>query len=395
MNKFSSILIACFVLLFVSSCHKKHEDIKEPEVATRTVLMYLIADNNISGDIYRNIASVEEGLMNATSPGTFVIYWDGGSKYASTFPVPTLFKYVVDKDGTVSEREVIQTYPEQNSCSPEVITKVINDVKNLCKAESYGLIFGSHATGWLPANTSKSRSLGDDGGYKIEIPELNNAILDSGVHFDFILMDACLMSQVEVAYELRHTADYLILSPAEVMAAGFPYKDIVKYLLAIDDKEANVISAARQFVDFYRTEVYQWATIAVVKTVEMDALASAMRNTLEQYHDNLTRFNSTLISTFQRNYGYGRTSLANSSYDVRAFVKEITDDNIPSSWEAQLNRAVVFSDYVNGYVIVNIDPAIYSGIGCYIPHSSFPKWNAYYQTLQWYSAVGWDQYWNY
>ena len=394
MNKFSSILVACFIVIFVSSCREKPED-KEPEVAKRTVLMYLIADNNIGVDIYRNIASVEEGLKHATSPGTFVIYWDGGSRYASVFPTPTLFKYEVDKEGNVSPREVIQTYPEQNSCSPGVITKVINDVKNLCKANSYGLIFGSHATGWLPANTSKSRSLGDDGGYKIEIPELNGAILDSGIHFDYILMDACLMSQVEVAYELRHTADYLILSPAEVMAAGFPYKDIVKYLLATDNNEANAISAARQYVDYYRSAEYKWATIAVVKTVEMDALASAMRNILNQYHDNLSKFNSTLISSFQRNYGFARYSLANSSYDVRAFVKEMSDNNIPSSWEEQLNRAVVFSDYVNEFVIVNIDPDIYSGIGCYIPYSSYTKWNAYYQTLQWYTAAGWDQYWNY
>ena len=75
MNKVSSILVACFIVIFVSSCREKPED-KEPEVAKRTVLMYLIADNNIGVDIYRNIASVEEGLKHATSPGTFVIYWN-------------------------------------------------------------------------------------------------------------------------------------------------------------------------------------------------------------------------------------------------------------------------------------------------------------------------------
>ena len=39
------------------------------------------------------------------------------------------------------------------------------------------------------------------------------------------------MSQVEVAYELRNTADYLILSPAEVMSAGFPYFKITKIFI--------------------------------------------------------------------------------------------------------------------------------------------------------------------
>lgn len=42
--------------------------------------MYLVGDNDISGQIYDNIASVERGLSEVTSPGTFVIYWDGGSR---------------------------------------------------------------------------------------------------------------------------------------------------------------------------------------------------------------------------------------------------------------------------------------------------------------------------
>ena len=63
-----------------------------------------------------------------------------------------------------------------------------------------------------------------------------------GPDFDYILFDACLMSQVEVAYELRDTADYLILSPAEVMSAGFPYFKITKYLLSADNSEQNAIN---------------------------------------------------------------------------------------------------------------------------------------------------------
>lgn len=44
---------------FLVSCH----DDEEPKIkASRTVLMYLVADNSISDDIYPNIASVEEGL---------------------------------------------------------------------------------------------------------------------------------------------------------------------------------------------------------------------------------------------------------------------------------------------------------------------------------------------
>ena len=74
----------------------------------------------------------------------------------------------------------------------------------------------------------------------------------SGIHFDYILFDACLMSQVEVAYELRNAADYLILSPAEVMSAGFPYFKMTKHLLSVDNTEQNVINVAKDFIDYYK-----------------------------------------------------------------------------------------------------------------------------------------------
>lgn len=61
--------------LFVA-CHDEEESPQIP-ITVRTVFMYLVADNDISGDIYNNIASVEDGLKKAASPGTFVIYWDG------------------------------------------------------------------------------------------------------------------------------------------------------------------------------------------------------------------------------------------------------------------------------------------------------------------------------
>ena len=202
------------------------------------------------------------------------------------------------------------------------------------------------------------------------------------------------MSQVEVAYELRNAADYLILSPAEIWDKGFPYFKMVKYLLATDNTKQNAINIAKDFVDFYEnecTERIPWATIAVIKTDEMQALASITRLIMGQYQDNLAKFDSNKINYFQTHYGYGRSPFNYSTYDFRAFVRELTSNNIPSAFEEQLSKVVVFKDYVDDAGFVNIDPEVYSGIGCYIPYKSFSKWNAYFKNLQWYLAAGWDE----
>lgn len=387
MKKIKILLLLFCVSTVVAACHEEEE---EDPVSVKTVLMYLVADNNISSDIYGNIKSVEQGLSEATSPGTFVIYWDGGSK-KSEFPVPTLFKYEVDGKGKVSEREIIKQYSSQNSVSNEVITSVLQDVEAYCPAEKYSLIFGSHATGWLPVEL-KSRSFGDDSGAKINIPDLSKAIEQSGIHFDYILFDACLMSQVEVAYELRNTADYLILSPAEVISAGFPYFKMTKYLLSADNTEQNAVNIAKDFIDYYyKNDESPWATIAVIKTDEMPALANITYSVMQQYQDNLAKFDDSRIKYFQTHYGYGRFDFAYSTYDFRAFIRELTDDNIPSDFEEQLDRTVIYKDYVDDYKLVNIDSDIYSGIGCYIPDVTYSKWNAYFKKLQWHSAAGWDE----
>lgn len=376
------------------SCH----DDEEPKIkASRTVLMYLVADNSISDDIYPNIASVEEGLKNAETPGTFVIYWDGGKYYRSEFPQPTLFKYEVGEDGKVSDRVIIQTYNEQNSLSQDVMLDVFKDVEELCPAECYGLIFGSHATGWLPVDHSRTRSFGDDGGLKIDIPDLADVLARTSIHFDYILMDACLMSQVEVAYELRHSADYLILSPAEVMSTGFPYKNIVKYLLSVDDKERNAVLLAQAYLDYYKTQRFPWATIAVVKTDEMELLAAVTRSIMQENMENIASFTPSMLSLFQNRYGYGRGELSRSSYDFRAFVSEVTGGNIPLAFEGQLGKTVIFEGYVNDYPLVNIDEDMYSGIGCYIPYKSFTKWNAYlriYSGILLWAGILLKSYWN-
>ena len=388
MKKIKILFLFVCLSTFLSGCGDDN-DASVP-VAVKTVLMYLVGDNDISGQIYDNIASVERGLSEVTSPGTFVIYWDGGSRKGE-FPVPTLFKYEVDGKGSVSKREVIKIYSSQNSVSNEVVINVLKDVETYCQAERYSLIFGSHATGWLPVDASKSRSFGDDSGAKINIPDLSKALAQSGIHFDYILFDACLMSQVEVAYELRNAADYLILSPAEVMSAGFPYFKMTKYLLSADNSEQSAINIAKDFIDYYKNEYsYSWGTIAVIKTNEISALADVTCSIMKQYQGNLVKFDKSKIDYFQAHYGYGRSPLDHSTYDFRAFIRELTDGNIPSDFEEQLDRVVVYKDYVDDDKLVDIDSDIYSGIGCYIPDTRYLKWNAFFRTLQWYSAAGWD-----
>ena len=76
----------------------------------------------------------------------------------------------------------------------------------------------------------------------MEITELNEAL--EGFHFDFMLFDACYMSGIECAYELKDKTDYLLGSPTEVLARGFPYED---FLPALFKENADLELVTKSF----------------------------------------------------------------------------------------------------------------------------------------------------
>lgn len=400
--KIFKLLITIVVIGHLFSCVDNREIITV-DLGQRTVLMYMVADNSLSDDLYENIFAVEEGLKAVSTPGTFVIYWDGAPN--KVFSVPTLFKYEVYGKGHVSRREVLQTYPEQNSALPEVMQAVLSDTKRACPAENYGLIFSSHANGWLPIDyrsslsARSSRAIGQDkDGVEhlndwMNVTDFSNVLKQSGLHFDYILLDVCLMSQVEVAYELRERADYLIASPAEVLSQGFPYKQVTPYLMSTENVESNVIQVAKTYVDSYRQSSFPWATVAVIKMAEMERLAASTRELLEKNKERLPLLQTeNNVRRMQSTYGYGRSPLDYSTYDFKAFIDELTHQNTPDSFNKQLEQTIIFKDYVDKYFLVNIDPKSYSGIGCYLPNQivssrNFSNWNAFYSTLSWTQAV--------
>ncbi|MEG1562843.1 MAG: clostripain-related cysteine peptidase [Bacteroides sp.] len=362
----------------------QHED-EIPLPVAKTVFMYLVADNNLSDYLYKNIISVEEGLKSVTNAGTFVVYMDAPAN--SLYQQPTLFKYETDGRGRVSGPVILKAYDEQDSTNPEVMLKVFNDMKTACPSDGYGLVIGSHASGWLPAKKGRSRSFGDDDGSEIEIPVFVDVLSRTSLHFDYILMDACMMGSVEVACEFKNVADYLIFSPAEVIDAGFPYRDITKYLLAVGDIEQNVIETAKEYMNYYKTVAYyQFATISVLKTSELDALAATTKKIITAHAPELASFQ---VSGLQQ---YGRFGYLYAAYDFNDFIRTLTQNNIPNDFKVALERTIIYKDFIvsDKADIISIKADSYSGIGCYIPQSFNKKWNLYFKTLQWYAAAGWN-----
>lgn len=128
------ILFLGIVILF-SGC--ANEDEPEQGPVNRTVLIYMLSNNNL-GSTYRfDTQNINDMLQVAASGGlnggNLIIYRDG---YDTN---PQLIQIRKNESGS-AEKAIIKEYPDRNSATTEVMRSVIDETKELFPAKEYGLI---------------------------------------------------------------------------------------------------------------------------------------------------------------------------------------------------------------------------------------------------------------
>lgn len=376
----------CSILSFIS-CADSDTIKKDIE---RTVLVYMAADNNLSSFGNTNIQLMLQGMKNVE--GRLVIYLDPSND------VPRL---MVIEGNSAPKLDTLVTYSEENSASPEVLRRTIQDVRNLYPSNSYGLILWSHGMGWLPEkyNFHRSYSAGlvrytnlptkyfgqdthpGDGAMEsfMETDELMAGI--SG-HFNFIMFDTCFMGAVEVLYGLRDYADYFIASPAEILANGFPYDKIVPWLWG-DEEDLKRVCA--EYFNYYNTYPdpnnagWNSATVALVKSSELQHLVELTSNIVGE--------NKCVASTDVWRYPLSKSSLPNVFYDLGDYINTYGDESQQSAYKQQLEKTVVFKAATPTFFGQTIPTDKFSGLSVYIPQTRWDDMNQIYYQLEWARTV--------
>ena len=351
------VFIACF------SCVKREDP--PAELPVRTVIVYIVADNTLNSSVEHDVNELERA-WNDKFDGNLVVYID--RKQAT----PYILKIKSDRSSDlVSPR--IKSYAEQNSCSPEVMAKVVADIKSLCPARSYGIVFWSHASGWLPAADASTRAFGEDGTASMEIADL--AKLPG--KYDFFIFDACDMASVEVIYELRHNADYIVASASEILANGLPYDRILEQLFK---PKADLVAVANGFMSYYRNYETPSGALTVADASKFDALAEVSASLTRKYRDNIAGLDVSQIQAYEPD-GY--------FFDFEDFIAAISgNDPELETFRKVLSEAVVFEDHTPKVFTVAgfIDVERSSGLSCHIPER-MPPLDYYYRRTAWYKRV--------
>ncbi|WP_242052345.1 clostripain-related cysteine peptidase [Dysgonomonas sp. GY75] len=364
-------LLLCAMFLY--GCAKDGDD----AVATRHVLLvYLAGDNNLSVESYAKLAALGQG-WDARPGGKLLVYHDPSDA------APRLLELCRCEKGNPTVRE-IRRYEEYDSADSGVFASVIDEVRRLYPSPGYGLLVFSHASGWLPGGTltapkSGVKSVLSDGNGQMALADFASAIPDGA--FDYIVFEACFMAGIEVAFELKDKTGYILASSAEIVSPGFT--DVYPQALGLlYEGEAGLRSFAGAAFGYFNGQsgYMRSATLSVIRTPELEALASFIR-------DNATEGDARDINGIQHFDRYPAYRLFFDFEDYYAGL--LADEQQRQDLHGLIGQAVVwkastpeFMPGFDGFVIGR-----HSGLTTYIPQEKFPFLNAEYGKLAWSLAI--------
>lgn len=339
-KKLTSLLIL-LATLFIVGCH---EDVPAPypvpkNLPNKTIFVYMpwsAARNNETGSLYnnflQNIEDIEAAIEAEKGLGRnkLMVFIATSANHAALIEV----KYAADGR---CQRDTLQHFDSHNMpayTTANGLASLLSKVKVEAPAKQYALIVGCHGTGWL-FSESKSRARtryfgGSDHYFQTNIPTLAAAIEQAKMRMQFVMFDDCYMSNVEVAYEMRHATDYLIGCCSEIMAYGMPYKNIWKHLT---QPKTNYKEVVNEFHNFYSNYKWPYGNIGVTDCSKVEEVAARMKTI-----NAATANNAKLIDwkDIQRLDGYEKTIF----FDMGDYVNKLCNTPETQSMAREMQTAL-------------------------------------------------------
>jgi hypothetical protein len=232
-----------------------------------TFLVYMAGDNNLDGAALRDIA--EMAKAGSTNDVQILVQLDRIEDQKTR-------RFRITQGGGF-KKDCIETFSETNTGDPQILYSFAKWAVDNYPADRYALILWNHGSGWW--EDAKSRAAGPAGRrphrplFNHAFPQAHRSIcyddtsggdaLDNrelrvvlagvcallGRKIDLLGMDACLMSMVEVAYQLRDSVNVIVGSEIEEPFDGWPYAEILSRLTARPRQDATAF--ARWIVKSY------------------------------------------------------------------------------------------------------------------------------------------------
>ncbi len=143
------------------------------------------------------------------------------------------------------ELQNVENLGEAQMTSPNTLTDFIKWSASNYPADRYELVLWNHGGG-TALGFGYDEMYPDD---MLSLSQIGNALSDSGIKFDIVGFDACLMGTIETAYMLEPYADYLVASEEYEPGTGWYYSEWLKNLS--DNTSMPTVEIGKKIVEDY------------------------------------------------------------------------------------------------------------------------------------------------
>ena len=364
-------LFICSISLAMTFTSCSEEAFDTDSVNKQTILVFYPwtgsqSSTGLLGYLQNNIDSICDGIIDRKGLNNSRVLVFLSDKYNHS----TLYDLQYNATTKSVDRVPLKEYEGASYASAEGIADIMNEVKTQASALNYALIVGVHGCGWTYAsdwsrypyyarpsvtrprdNNFSGIQFGPDPNAPLtrffgsvslaenamDISTLAEGIRESGLKMQYILFDACYMSNIETAYELKDVTNYMIASGSEIMAAGLPYRSMWSYLNSATPNYSGIVSTS---VNFYKNSSAPFCNLAAIDCRQVEKLASVMKEINAQYQLSA----SVSLDSIQHLDGFR----PNLFYDLETYVDSLHPSGyLLDQFKSQLKLTIKASDHAD------------------------------------------------
>lgn len=365
-------LFICSISLAMTFTGCSEEAFDTDSVNKQTILVFYPwtgsqSDTGLLGDLQNNIDSICDGIIDRKGLNNSRVLVFLSDKYNHSM----LYDLQYNATTKSVDRVPLKAYEGASYASAEGIADILNEVKTQASALNYALIVGAHGCGWTYAsdwsrypyyarpsvtrpndNNFSGIQFGPDPNAPLtrffgsvslaenamDISTLAEGIRESGLKMQYILFDACYMSNIETAYELKDVTNYMIASGSEIMAAGLPYRSMWSYLNSATPNYSGIVSTS---VNFYKNNSSApFCNLAAIDCRQVEKLAGVMKDINAEYQLSA----SVSLDSIQHLDGFR----PNLFYDLETYVDSLHPSGyLLDQFKSQLKLTIKASDHTD------------------------------------------------
>ncbi len=362
-------LFICSISLAMTFTGCSEEAFDTDSVNKQTILVFYPwtgskSSTGLLGYLQNNIDSICDGIIDRKGLNNSRVLVFLSDKYNHS----TLYDLQYNATTKSVDRVPLKEYEGASYASAEGIADIMNEVKTKASALNYALIVGVHGCGWTYAsdwsrypyyarpsvtrprdNNFSGIQFGPDPNAPLtrffgsvslaenamDISTLAEGIRESGLKMQYILFDACYMSNIETAYELKDVTNYMIASGSEIMAAGLPYRSMWSYLNSPTPNYSSIVSTS---VNFYKNSSAPFCNLAAIDCRQVEKLAGVMKDINAEYQLPA----SVSLDSIQHLDGFR----PNLFYDLETYVDSLHPSGyLLDQFKSQLKLTIKASDH--------------------------------------------------